>query len=153
MEPISKETSSTHPLDKGWLGIPQAAEYLGISQPTLFRWMKKGLLSFYKVGGSTRFTREGLDAVIEKTTGLKEAEAAAGRCAVCGSQILVEGRVQGNSRIYFRPSKTRFWTFHEAMVPIKALACTACGHIQLHLDTPKLKRLMPNESEESNSND
>ena len=63
---------------ESWFSIPEAAEYLGVSRPTLFRWMKNGLVSFYKVGGSTRFSKEGLDAVIEKTTGQKEAEAAAG---------------------------------------------------------------------------
>ena len=68
-----------NPEQKGWFSIKEASEYLGISQPTLYRWMKEGLLSFYKVGGSTRFTQEGLDAVVEKTTGRKEAEAATGR--------------------------------------------------------------------------
>ncbi len=128
---------------KSWFSIKEAAEFLGISQPTLFRWMKEGLLSFYKVGGSTRFTKEGLEAVIEKTTGRKEAEAAQGRCAACGHNLLIEGRLQGNSRLYFRPDKTRFWTFEEALVPTRALVCPACGFVQLHVETGKLNRLMP----------
>lgn len=137
-----------NPLEKGWFSIREAAEYLGISQPTLYRWMKDGLLSFYKVGGSTRFTKEGLDAVIEKTTGRKEAEAAGGRCTSCGHNFLVEGRLQGNSRLYFRPEKTKFWTFHEAMVPTRAKVCPACGYVQMHVDVEKLTRLMPSPSGE-----
>jgi len=132
---------------RGWYSIPEAAEYLGISQPTLFRWMKDGILSFYKVGRSTRFSREGLDSVIEKTTGLKEAEAASGKCLSCGHGVLVEGRLQGNSRLYFRPDKTRFWTLHEAMVPIRAKVCTACGHVQMQVEPEKVNRLRPKEDD------
>jgi len=37
---------------KQWYSVREAAEYLAVSQPTIFRWMKEGHLSFYKVGGS-----------------------------------------------------------------------------------------------------
>jgi len=123
--------------------VSEAAEYLGVSEPTIFRWMREGRLSFLKIGGSTRFTQEGLDALIEKTTGSAEAAAAAGRCAACGHSTLVEGNVQGTGRLYFRPGKTRFWVFAEGLVPVRARVCTACGHIQLHADTSKLERLLP----------
>lgn len=128
---------------KQWYSVPDAAAYLGVSQPTIFRWMKDGLLSFYKVGGGTRFSREGLDAVIEKTTGRKEAEAVAGKCAACGHTVLIEGRLQGTGRLYFRPAKTKFWTFVEPMVDVTAKTCAACGYIHLHADTAKLKKLRP----------
>lgn len=131
-----------------WYTVRDAAHYLGVSQPTIFRWMKEGLLSFYKVGGATRFSREGLDAVIEKTTGRAEAEAAAGRCAVCGHGVLVDGRMQGTGRLYFRPDKTRFWVFAESLVGIRAKVCAACGYIQMHADTSKLNKLMPEEQEQ-----
>jgi excisionase family DNA binding protein len=126
-----------------WYSIRDAAEYLGVSQPTIFRWMKDGLLSFYKVGGSTRFSKDSLDVVIEKTTGRKEAEAAAGRCASCGHGVLIDGRVQGTGRLYFKPDKTRFWTFEESLVPTRARMCAACGYLQVHADTSKLSRLLP----------
>ncbi len=132
-----------------WFSVRDAAEYLAVSQPTIFRWMKEGTLSFYKVGGSTRFSQEGLDAVIEKTTGIKEAEIAAGRCASCGHSVLVAGRLQGAGRLYFRPDKPRFWTFAEAMVPTEARVCAACGYIQLHADTRKLRKLKPKPIEEN----
>ena len=83
--------------DKRWYSIRDAADYLGVSEPTIYRWMKDQTLSFYKIGGSTRFSREGLDAVIEKTTGRKEAEASAGRCASCGHGILIDGRMTWGS--------------------------------------------------------
>jgi len=129
--------------EKRWYSVQEAAEYLGVSQPTIFRWMKDGSLSFYKVGGSTRFSREGLDAVVEKTTGSKEAEAAAGRCAACGHSLLVEGRLQGTGRLYFHPDKTKFWVFSDSMVGLRARVCTACGFVQLHADVGKLGKLNP----------
>ena len=129
--------------ERRWYSVLEAAAYLGVSRPTIFRWMKEGILSFYKVGGSTRFTKEGLDAVIEKTTGQKEAEAVAGRCIACGHDTLVEGKLQGTGLLYFRPRKTRFWVFRESMVPTRARVCAACGYIQLHADTETLSGLLP----------
>jgi ribosomal protein L37E len=109
--------------------------------------MKDGILSFYKVGGATRFSREGLDAVIQKNTGRKEAEAASGRCASCGHGVLVPGRLQGTGRLYFKPEKTRFWTLEESLVPMKAHVCAACGYMQIHADTAKIQRLKPKSEE------
>ncbi|HOX39826.1 MAG TPA: helix-turn-helix domain-containing protein [Candidatus Brocadiia bacterium] len=129
--------------EKRWYSVREAATYLAVSQPTIFRWMKEGALSFYKIGGATRFTRESMDALIEKTTGLKEAEATLGRCAACGHSALVEGRVQGTGRMYFRPEKTKFWVFSEALVPLTARVCSACGYVQMHADVEKLNRLLP----------
>ncbi len=39
---------------KKWFSVKEAAAYLGKSEPTIFRWMKDGTLSFYKVGRATR---------------------------------------------------------------------------------------------------
>lgn len=130
-----------------WYTIHDAAEYLGVSEPTIFRWMKEGTLSFYKIGGSTRYSREMLDAVIEKTTGSKEAEAAAGRCPACGHTVLIEGTFRGAGKMFFRPNRTKFWTFQEAMVPTAARVCAACGTMQLRADTERLNKLMPKEGE------
>lgn len=136
---------------RDWYSISEAAEYLGVSQPTIFRWMKQGTLSFYKVGVSTRFSREGLDSIIQKTTGQREAESVSSKCAACGHSVLVDGTIQGSGRLYFRPTKTKFWVFSEALVPTKSRVCTACGYIQLHADTTKLHRLSP-DSENENPN-
>ena len=131
--------------EKRWYSVPEAADYLGVSQPTIFRWMKDGSLSFYKVGGSTRFSREGLDAIVEKTTGRKEAEAASGRCAACGHSLLVEGNLQGTGRLYFHPDRTRFWVLTDSTVGLRARVCTACGFVQLHADVDKLGKLKARE--------
>ena len=130
---------------KKWFTIKEAADYLGVSQPTIFRWMKEGVLSFYKIGGSTRFSQEGLDSLIEKSTGEKEAAQAAGCCVVCGHTILVEGRVQATGKLFFKPAKSSFWVLHEAMVPTQAKACPACGHIQFYVEPQKLRDLKPRE--------
>ncbi len=142
-EPDATEQNVSPETPKRWYTVAEAAEYLGVSEPTIFRWMRDGRLSFLKIGGATRFTQEGLEALIEKTTGSAEAEAAAGRCAACGHSVLVEGRLESTGRLYFRPEKTRFWVFAESLVPVRARVCTACGYIQVHADTSKLKRLLP----------
>ena len=129
--------------EKEWYSVVEAADYLGVSEPTIFRWMKEGLLSFYKVGGSTRFTKDSLDAVIEKTTGRKEAEAAAGRCAACGHSVLIDGRLRGAGRLYFQPDKAKFWHLGDTFVSTHARVCPACGYVQLHVDTTKLRKLEP----------
>ncbi|MBN2711341.1 MAG: helix-turn-helix domain-containing protein [Planctomycetes bacterium] len=134
---------------KKWYTVKEASDYLGVSQPTIFRWMKDGILSFYKVGGSTRFSQEGLDSVIEKSTGQKEAESIKGKCPACGHSILIEGKVQGTGRLYFRPERTKFWTFQEALVPVSSRVCAACGHVQFLADTEKLTSLMPDEDREA----
>jgi excisionase family DNA binding protein len=142
------ESTKTDKAGREWYTIPEAAQYLGVSEPTIYRWMKDGLLSFYKVGGGTRFSQEGLDAVIEKTTGRKEAEAAAGHCAACGHSVLIDGRLQGAGRLYFKPAHTKFWVFEESLVPTKAKVCPACGYVQIQADTGKLRRLRPEATEE-----
>ncbi len=147
--PPRRQGPGREPEGERWYTVRGAAEYLGVSQPTIFRWMKEGTLSFYKMGGSTRFSREGLDAVIEKTVGSKEAEAAQGRCASCGHGILVGGRLQGTGRLYFRPDKTKFWVLADSMVNVSARVCAACGFVQLHADTAKLGKLRPEDERRS----
>ena len=142
---LQTETSAT----RDWYSVDEAAEYLDVSRPTIFRWMKEGKLSYYKVGGSTRFTRGGLDALIEKVTGKKEAEAAAGRCASCGNTTLIEGDIRTTGKVYFHPDETKFWVFQQSTVPRRARVCPACGHVQLYADTEKLERLLPEEREEA----
>ena len=142
------DQAARRPKPKGWYTIQEAAEYLQVSQPTIFRWMKDGTLSFYKVGGSTRFRKDGLDAVIEKTTGRKEAEVTRNRCAACGHGTLLDGRLQGAGKLYFKPSKSKFWIFDHSLVPTNARVCPACGFMQVYVETEKLGRLRPEENTE-----
>ena len=149
MAKSSGEAGAVNAADKkNWFTVAEAAEYLQVSQPTIFRWMKDATLSFYKVGGKTRFSRDGLDAVIEKTTGRKEAETAQGRCASCGHTTLLAGRLQGAGKLYFKPEKTKFWVFDHSLVPTAGRVCPACGYIQLYAETDKLGRLRPDEEHE-----
>lgn len=129
--------------ERDWLTVGEAAEYLGVSEPTLFRWMRAGQVTYYKVGGNTRFTRKGLDAVVEKNTGQREAEGTAGRCASCGHGVLLDGRLQGTGRLYFRPERTSFWVWTDSMVATAARVCAACGYLHLFADTAKLGKLDP----------
>jgi excisionase family DNA binding protein len=131
-----------------WYTVKEAAGFLGVSQPTIFRWMRDGLLSFYKIGGATRFSDEDLEAVIEKNTGSKEAEGARARCASCGHSELIDGRLQGSGRLYFKPDKTKFWVFGDSLVDLHARVCSACGFVQVHADTSKLQRLKQDAPEE-----
>lgn len=38
---------------------------------------------------------------------------------------------------------TRFWVLSEALVGTSAHVCEACGFVQIHADTEKLKKLQP----------
>src|SRR5262245_32333444 len=38
-----------------WYSIREAAEYLDVGEPTIYRWMREGKITFRKVGDSTRF--------------------------------------------------------------------------------------------------
>lgn len=129
--------------ERQWYSVAEAAAYLGVSQPTIFRWMKENLISFYKVGGATRFSRAGLDAMIEKQTGRKEAEAAHGQCAACGNNTLVEGTVQAFGQTYFVPDKVKFGTLREGGVPIRVKVCAGCGFLNMYGDIDKLRDLLP----------
>lgn len=145
MADTSDDAVPSAPDGKRWYTVEEAGEYLGVSRPTIFRWMKDGQLSFYKIGGATRFSREGLDAVIEKNVGQKEAEAAAGRCLACGNSNLVDGRMQSTGLVYFHPDHARFWSLEISMVGTRAKMCAACGYVHMYADTEKLHRLLEEE--------
>ena len=131
--------------DRTWFSIPEAAQYLGISEPTIYRWMREGKLSFYKVGDSTRFKRENLDMVVEKYTGTHEADYHGRRCAVCGHSQTIRGRIQSTGNVYFKPSRTRFFTLAQSLVGIEARVCARCGVVQLFTDVEKMDRLLREE--------
>jgi len=129
-----------------WLTIDEVAQHLKVSKPTIYRWMRAGKLSFYKVGNSTRFKHEQIDAVAEKSTGQAEAEEARRKCSVCGNESFVSGRVRSTGRVYFQPQKTRFFVPLDSFIATDAFACTACGHVDLFADPDKLTALLPKES-------
>lgn len=124
-----------------WLGIAEACEYLQISEQTMFRWMREGKISYYKVGKSTRFKREDLDLLVEKVVSKPVGEIMAGRCAVCGNSRMITGTLAALGNVAFRPEKTRFWVWEDSSVPVFARCCAVCGHVQLQADIGKLKKI------------
>ena len=63
-------------------------------------------------------------------------------CLWCESIKLSDGKLVSIGQVYFKARKTRFWTFDENMVPVKARVCVDCGYVDLYADTRKLKRLV-----------
>jgi len=124
-----------------WYSIREAAEYLDVGEPTLYRWMRDGKITYRKVGDSTRFWQEDLDSVMQVFHSEKDVEAARKICPACHHDEMVEGRVRGAGLVYFVPKKTKFWTLKDSFVETKARMCTRCGAIALYGDTSKLEKL------------
>ncbi len=135
---------------EAWLTVREAAEHLGVSEPTIFRWMREGKVSFFKLGGATRFKRENLDMVARKVTAAEEGQERATRCAVCGHGFLLAGKVRSTGQVYFQPQKTKFFVLSDSMIKVAAHACPACGHVQMFADTNKIAKLMRPEDEAAN---
>ena len=137
----SEETPTT--LDKPrWFSIKEAAEYLDIGEPTLYRWMREGQITFRKVGDSTRFLKEDLDAAIKVYRSKRELETVRGTCPVCKEQELVEGFVRSTGRIYFGLKEAKFWTLKENCIPTSARMGRKCGAISLFGDLETVEELI-----------
>jgi excisionase family DNA binding protein len=121
-----------------WYSIGEAAEYLDIGEPTLYRWMREGKITYRKVGDSTRFWQADLDSVMEVFHSAKDADKAREVCPVCHHNELVEGKVRSTGLNYFVPKQSRFWTLKDSFVETNARMCTRCGAIALFGDTAKL---------------
>jgi excisionase family DNA binding protein len=124
-----------------WYSIREAAEYLDVGEPTLYRWMRDGKITFRKVGDSTRFWQEDLDSMMQVSYSTKDLDKAREVCPVCHHDELVEGKVRGAGLVYFVPRKTKFWTLKDSFVETTARMCTRCGAIAWFGDTAKLGKL------------
>lgn len=124
-----------------WYSIKEAAQYLDVGEPTLYRWMRDGRITFRKVGDSTRFWKEDLDAVMQVHPSARDADKVQRFCPVCHHDELVEGRVQSTGMNYFRPEKTKFWTLKSGDIETKAYMCLRCGAVSWFGDTGQLKKL------------
>jgi len=124
-----------------WFSIQEAADYLDVGEPTLYRWMREGKITFRKVGDSTRFWQEDLDAVMEIFHSAKDLDKAREVCPVCRHDDLFEGKVRSTGLTYFVPKKTKFWTLKDSFIETKAKMCARCGAIVWFGDTDKLARL------------
>jgi excisionase family DNA binding protein len=134
-----------------WYSIREAAEYLDVGEPTLYRWMRDGRITFRKVGDSTRFWQEDLDSMMQISYSTKDLDKAREVCPVCRHDELVEGNVRGTGLVYFVPKKTKFWTLKDSFVGTTARICTRCGAIAWYGDTAKLAKLrLPSPPKETN---
>jgi excisionase family DNA binding protein len=133
-----------------WYSVREAAEYLDVGEPTLYRWMREGKITFRKVGDSTRFWQEDLDSVMQISYSTKDLDKAREVCQVCRHDELVEGKVRGGGLVYFVPKKTKFWTLKDSFVETTGRMCTRCGAIAWFGDTAKLAKLrVPSPSKET----
>ena len=103
--------------------------------------MREGKITYRKVGDSTRFWREDLDAVMQVFRGEKDLEKAREFCPACHHAELVDGKIRGTGLIYFSPRKTKFWTLKQSLVETQARMCARCGAISLFGDPGELAKL------------
>jgi hypothetical protein len=103
--------------------------------------MRDGKITYRKVGDSTRFWQEDLDAVMQVYHSARDLDKAREVCPVCRHDELLEGRVQSTGLNYFRPRQTKFWTLKAANIATTAKMCARCGAIVWFGDTAKLAAL------------
>ena len=131
-----------------WFTIKEAADYLQIGEPTLYRWMRDNKITFRKIGDSTRFLQHDLDAVVVVHHAAKTLQSEP-RCQLCGSNNLVDGKCQSTGLLYFVPEKAKFWTLKTSNIGITSSMCSRCGHINIKGNTDHLKDLIKQNSEEA----
>lgn len=148
-KPLISMENSENSKKTNWYSIREAAEYLDVGEPTLYRWMREGKITFRKVGDSTRFWQEDLDSVMEVFHSAKDLDKAREVCPVCRHDELVEGKVRGAGLVYFVPKKTKFWTLKDSFVETTARMCMRCGAISWFGDVKKMEQLRLKLQEES----
>lgn len=124
-----------------WFSIKEAAEYLDIGEPTLYRWMRDGKITYRKVGDSTRFWQQDLDSMMEVFHSEKDVENVKRACLHCHGTELVEGVYRTTGLNYFQPKKTKFWTLKDSNIESQAFMCCHCGAVYLFADVKKLNEL------------
>lgn len=139
---MSDEASVSESNKPRWYSIQEAAAYLEITEPTLYRWMREKKITYRKVGDSTRFWREDLDAVMQVFHSERSVEDIKSTCPLCHSNEVTEGIFSSTGLNYFKPKKTKFWTLKSGNISTSALMCRRCGAITLLGDKAKLNLLM-----------
>ncbi len=139
---MSDEHSSSGASQPRWFSIQEAAAYLEVTEPTLYRWMREKKITFRKVGDSTRFWREDLDAVMQVFHSERSVEESRNNCPICHSNEIVDGIYSSTGLNYFQPKKTKFWTLKASNIASTAYMCRRCGAITLFGDAKKLNGLL-----------
>jgi excisionase family DNA binding protein len=124
-----------------WLGIKEAAEYLRIGEPTLYRWMRDGKITYRKVGDSTRFLEEDLASAVQVVRSKKDSAAVKAVCPACHCDDVVPGVFKSTGLNYFVPDKGKFWTLRDHNIKTTAMICARCGHVSIFGDTAKLDKI------------
>src|SRR6266478_9072081 len=72
----NQDAMETEPKNENprWYTIKEAAEYLGVTDPTIYRWMRDKLITYRKIGDSTRFLQEDLDNHVQVFRSTKDSE-------------------------------------------------------------------------------
>lgn len=130
-----------------WFSIKEAAEYLSIGEPTLYRWMRDGKITYRKIGDSTRFLKTDLDSFVQVFPSKREAEKVKQLCPACHNDELVSGVFRSTGLNYFRPQKSKFWSIRDSNIKTMALMCRKCGVITHFGDIEKLEKLLDNPQE------
>lgn len=139
---MAEDVQSSESAKPRWYSIQEAAAYLEVTEPTLYRWMREKKITFRKVGDSTRFWREDLDAVMQVFHSEKSVEDSRTVCPICHSNEIAEGIFSSTGLNYFKPKKAKFWTLKASDIPTNAYMCRRCGSITLFGDTAKLNSLL-----------
>lgn len=129
-----------------WYTIKEAADYLGVTEPTIYRWMRENLITFRKIGDATRFLQEDLDNHVQVFRSVKDVAQVKECCPVCHHEVLVKGRVQSTGMTYFYPDKPKFWTLATSNIETQARMCARCGAITWFGDVTKLSTLKQEEA-------
>jgi len=62
-------------------------------------------------------------------------------CLRCGSTNIRPGSFQSTGKVYFRATDTKILTIHTSGVPVDAIGCYDCGHIELTMNPKKARAL------------
>ena len=134
-------SANPKPVPPQWFSIREAAEYLDIGEPTLYRWMRDGKITVRKVGDSTRFLQEDLDALVRLIPAERDVDMVRQQCPACQGTELVGGDLRSTGLVHFKPKKTKFWTLKDSTIALSARMCVRCGTVFLVGDTAKLNAL------------
>jgi excisionase family DNA binding protein len=146
---MEAEQKSKNP---GWYTIKEAAGYLGVTEPTIYRWMRDNLITYRKIGDSTRFLQEDLDSHVQVFRSAKDSEAVQEFCPVCNHTELIRGRVRSTGLNYFYPDTTKFWTFKTSHIETQARMCTRCGAVTWFGDKTKLTEIKKDDCPSTSEN-
>ncbi len=123
-----------------WLTISEACKYLQISEQTMFRWMRSGKITYYKVGKSTRFKESDLNKAVERVASRSTIPDDINTCKACGNDDLISGSLSALGELVFKPEDKKFSVWKDTSVGVTALCCSKCGTITLRANVDDLEK-------------